>query len=102
MRGSVRSAALTVFCRPSVAAVAQSTGTATLAAVTASRGRHQLLGADLSTLLFFDRAVVLTRGAAVLMTGFTRIVILLSLLRQAMARRRAPPNQVVNRPEPCS
>ncbi|MBK7263736.1 MAG: flagellar type III secretion system pore protein FliP [Rubrivivax sp.] len=46
------------------------------------------------TLLFFT-ALSFLPATLLLMTGFTRIVIVLSLLRQAMGTQAAPPNQVV-------
>jgi flagellar biosynthetic protein FliP len=46
------------------------------------------------TLLFFT-ALSFLPAVLLLMTGFTRIVIVLSLLRQAMGTQAAPPNQVV-------
>src|SRR5260221_5466633 len=45
-------------------------------------------------LLFFP-ALSFLPAVLLLMTGFTRIVIVLSLLRQAMGTQAAPPNQVV-------
>ena len=38
---------------------------------------------------------MLFRSVLLMMTGFTRIVIVLSLLRQAMGTQAAPPNQVI-------
>ena len=38
---------------------------------------------------------VFTSAVLLLMTGFTRIVIVLSLLRQALGTQAAPPNQVI-------
>jgi flagellar biosynthetic protein FliP len=46
------------------------------------------------TLLFFT-ALSFLPAVLLLMTAFTRIVIVLSLLRQAMGTQAAPPNQVV-------
>ncbi|OYT88101.1 MAG: flagellar biosynthetic protein FliP [Burkholderiales bacterium PBB6] len=46
------------------------------------------------TLLFFT-ALSFLPAVLLLMTGFTRIVIVLSLLRQAMGTQAAPPNQVI-------
>jgi flagellar biosynthetic protein FliP len=48
----------------------------------------------IQTLLFFT-ALSFLPAALLLMTGFTRIVIVLSLLRQAMGTQAAPPNQVI-------
>ena len=46
------------------------------------------------TLLFFT-ALSFLPAVLLLMTGFTRIVIVLSLLRQALGTQSAPPNQVI-------
>ena len=48
----------------------------------------------IQTLLFFT-ALSFLPAMLLLMTSFTRIVIVLSLLRQAMGTQQAPPNQVV-------
>ena len=46
------------------------------------------------TLLFFT-ALSFLPATLLLMTGFTRIVIVLSLLRQALGTQSSPPNQVI-------
>ena len=48
----------------------------------------------IQTLLFFT-ALSFLPAILLLMTGFTRIVIVLSLLRQALGTQSAPPNQVI-------
>lgn len=48
----------------------------------------------IQTLLFFT-ALSFLPAILLMMTGFTRIVIVLSLLRQALGTQAAPPNQVV-------
>jgi len=48
----------------------------------------------IQTLLFFT-ALTFLPAVLLMMTGFTRIVIVLSLLRQALGTQAAPPNQVV-------
>jgi flagellar biosynthetic protein FliP len=48
----------------------------------------------IQTLLFFT-ALSFLPAVMLLMTGFTRIVIVLSLLRQALGTQAAPPNQVI-------
>ena len=48
----------------------------------------------IQTLLFFTTLSFLP-AMLLMMTGFTRIVIVLSLLRQAMGTQAAPPNQVI-------
>lgn len=73
-------------------ALAQSAGQLPLLVGTGASGVS--FSVPIQTLLFFT---VLSFLPAVLlmMTGFTRIVIVLSLLRQAMGTQSAPPNQVV-------
>lgn len=48
----------------------------------------------IQTLLFFT-ALSFLPAVLLLMTGFTRIVIVLSLVRQALGTQAAPPNQVI-------
>ena len=48
----------------------------------------------IQTLLFFT-ALGFLPAVLLMMTGFTRIVIVLSLLRQALGTQSAPPNQVI-------
>ena len=48
----------------------------------------------IQTLLFFT-ALSFLPAALLMMTGFTRIVIVLGLMRQALGTQAAPPNQVV-------
>ncbi len=48
----------------------------------------------IQTLLFFT-ALSFLPAVVLMMTGFTRIVIVLSLLRQALGTQSAPPNQVI-------
>ncbi len=48
----------------------------------------------IQTLLFFT-ALSFLPAILLMMTGFTRIVIVLSLLRQALGTQSAPPNQVI-------
>ena len=48
----------------------------------------------IQTLLFFT-ALTFLPAVLLMMTGFTRIVIVLSLLRQAIGTQAAPPNQVI-------
>ncbi len=48
----------------------------------------------IQTLLFFT-ALSFIPAMVLMMTGFTRIVIVLSLMRQALGTQSAPPNQVV-------
>ena len=48
----------------------------------------------IQTLLFFT-ALSFLPAILLMMTGFTRIVIVLSLFRQAIGTQAAPPNQVI-------
>ena len=48
----------------------------------------------IQTLLFFT-ALSFLPAVLLMMTGFTRIVIVLSLMRQALGTQAAPPNQVI-------
>ncbi len=77
-------------------ALAQSTG-ASLPLII-GQGTPGAQGASYSvpiqTLLFFT-ALSFLPAVLLLMTGFTRIVIVLSLLRQAIGTQAAPPNQVI-------
>ncbi|MYN09365.1 flagellar type III secretion system pore protein FliP [Pseudoduganella aquatica] len=51
-------------------------------------------GLSLQTLILMT-ALTFIPAALLMMTGFTRIIIVLSLLRQAMGTQSAPPNQVM-------
>jgi flagellar biosynthetic protein FliP len=57
-------------------------------------GGGQQYDLSLQTLLFMTSLSFLP-AALLLMTSFTRIVIVLSLLRQALGTQQAPPNQVI-------
>jgi flagellar biosynthesis protein FliP len=91
----VRALALSVLSALPAAALAQ--------AVTAAPGLPLVIGqgaggtsysVPVQTLLFFT-ALSFLPAVLLLMTGFTRIVIVLSLLRQALGTQAAPPNQVI-------
>lgn len=71
---------------------AQSTGQLPL--LVGSGGNAMSFSVPLQTLLFFT-ALSFLPAVLLMMTGFTRIVIVLSLLRQALGTQSAPPNQVV-------
>jgi flagellar biosynthetic protein FliP len=86
-------------------AATSATATATAASPSApSGGRLPLLigqgaggtsySVPIQTLLFFT-ALSFIPAVVLLMTSFTRIVIVLSLLRQAIGTQAAPPNQVI-------
>jgi flagellar biosynthetic protein FliP len=61
---------------------------------TPSSGGGQTYSLSLQTLLLMTSLTFLP-AALLMMTGFTRIVIVLSLLRQAIGTPASPPNQVV-------
>ncbi|MFN7641017.1 MAG: flagellar type III secretion system pore protein FliP [bacterium] len=62
--------------------------------VVASGGTGTSYSLPIQTLLFFT-ALSFLPAVLLMMTGFTRIVIVLSLLRQALGTQSAPPNQVI-------
>ena len=62
--------------------------------IVGSGGSGMSFSVPIQTLLFFT-ALSFLPAVLLLMTGFTRIVIVLSLLRQALGTQSAPPNQVV-------
>jgi flagellar biosynthetic protein FliP len=74
-------------------AIAQQAG---LPAVTSTPapGGGQTYSLSLQTLLLMT-ALSFLPAALMMMTGFTRIIIVLSLLRQALGTQSAPPNQVM-------
>ena len=74
-------------------ALAQSAG-ASLPLVVGQGAQGTSYSVPIQTLLFFT-ALSFLPAVLLLMTGFTRIVIVLSLLRQALGTHAAPPNQVI-------
>ena len=80
---------------PCAALAQQSGGTgATLPLLVGQGAGGTSYSVPIQTLLFFT-ALSFIPAVLLLMTGFTRIVIVLSLLRQALGTQAAPPNQVV-------
>ena len=73
-------------------AVAQSGGALPLLVGSGNGGTS--FSVPIQTLLFFT-ALSFLPAVLLMMTGFTRIIIVLSLLRQALGTQSAPPNQVV-------
>jgi len=59
-----------------------------------SGGNGTSFSVPIQTLLFFT-ALSFLPAVLLMMTGFTRIVIVLSLMRQALGTQSAPPNQVI-------
>jgi len=86
--------ALSVLSVVSVGALAQSTGGAGLPLVVSQTAAGNSYSVPIQTLLFFT-ALSFLPAVLLMMTGFTRIVIVLSLLRQALGTQAAPPNQVI-------
>ncbi len=82
---------MTLLLLPSVV-LAQSGAQLPLLMGTGSSGVS--FSVPIQTLLFFT-ALSFLPAVLLMMTGFTRIVIVLSLLRQAIGTQSAPPNQVV-------
>ena len=72
--------------------MAQSGGQLPLLVGTGATG--QSFSVPVQTLLFFT-ALSFLPAVLLMMTGFTRIVIVLSLLRQALGTQSSPPNQVI-------
>jgi len=92
--GKIRIAlALSVLSAVSSAALAQQAGPG-LPLVVAQGAAGTSYSVPIQTLLFFT-ALSFLPAVLLLMTGFTRIVIVLSLLRQALGTQAAPPNQVI-------
>jgi flagellar biosynthetic protein FliP len=87
-------AALSALSALPCAALAQSTGGASLPLLVGQSGGSTSYAVPIQTLLFFT-ALSFLPAVLLLMTGFTRIVIVLSLLRQAIGTQAAPPNQVI-------
>lgn len=86
--------ALSVLSAVPLAAVAQSAGGPNLPLVIGQGAGGTSYSVPIQTLLFFS-ALSFLPAVLLLMTGFTRIVIVLSLLRQALGTQAAPPNQVI-------
>ena len=95
MRASLwaRALALSVLSAVSSLALAQQAGPG-LPLVVAQGAAGTSYSVPIQTLLFFT-ALSFLPAVLLLMTGFTRIVIVLSLLRQALGTQAAPPNQVI-------
>ncbi|MES1163747.1 MAG: flagellar biosynthetic protein FliP, partial [Rhizobacter sp.] len=93
MKRLARAAAALALLAPALA-WAQASGNASLPLVIGQGAGGTSYSVPIQTLLFFT-ALSFLPAVLLLMTGFTRIVIVLSLLRQAMGTQAAPPNQVV-------
>jgi flagellar biosynthetic protein FliP len=86
--------ALSVLSAIPAVAVAQTSMGPNLPLVIGQGAGGTSYSVPIQTLLFFT-ALSFLPAVLLLMTGFTRIVIVLSLLRQALGTQAAPPNQVI-------
>ena len=93
-RGVGTLVALTVLSAVPAAALAQAGAGPTLPLVIGQGSGGNSYSVPIQTLPFFT-ALSFLPAVLLMMTGFTRIVIVLSLLRQALGTQAAPPNQVV-------
>ena len=89
-------AAAALLCLPAAAAFAQVAPVAgpSLPLLVGANGGGSSFSVPIQTLLFFT-ALSFLPAILLMMTGFTRIVIVLSLFRQAIGTQAAPPNQVI-------
>jgi flagellar biosynthesis protein FliP len=85
---------LSVFSSAALAQAVGSTALSTLPLLVGQGAGSASYSVPIQTLLFFT-ALSFLPAVLLLMTGFTRIVIVLGLLRQALGTQAAPPNQVV-------
>jgi flagellar biosynthetic protein FliP len=69
-------------------------GAGQLPVLVGSGGNGMSFSVPIQTLLFFT-ALSFLPALLLMMTGFTRIVIVLSLLRQALGTQSTPPNQII-------
>lgn len=90
---AVPAAVLAAFCLLPAAVGAQTTAPS-LPLLVGSGGGGSSFSVPIQTLLFFT-ALSFLPAMLLMMTGFTRIVIVLSLMRQALGTQSAPPNQVI-------
>jgi len=87
-------AAVSVLSALPAAALAQQAGGANLPLIVGQGAGGTSYSVPIQTLLFFT-ALSFLPALLLMMTGFTRIVIVLGLLRQALGTPTAPPNQVL-------
>jgi flagellar biosynthesis protein FliP len=93
MRASVWRPALALSVLSAVSAAALAQGNSLPLVVAQGEGGTSY-SVPIQTLLFFT-ALSFLPAVLLMMTGFTRIIIVLSLLRQALGTPAAPPNQVL-------
>lgn len=79
---------------PGVALAQSGAGAGASLPLLVGSGGGSSFSVPIQTLLFFT-ALSFLPAVLLMMTGFTRIVIVLSLLRQALGTQSAPPNQVI-------
>ena len=87
-------AVLLMCCHSSVFAQLQTVPPGQLPLLVGTGATGTSYSVPIQTLLFFT-ALSFLPAVLLMMTGFTRIVIVLSLLRQALGTQSAPPNQVI-------
>ena len=87
-------AGLALAALPLLAQAQTAGGNATLPRLIGQGAGGTSYSVPVQTLLFFT-ALSFLPALLLLMTGFTRIVIVLSLVRQAIGTQAAPPNQVI-------
>lgn len=85
---------LMVGCQASAFAQIQAVPSGQLPLIVGTGATGSSYSVPIQTLLFFT-ALSFLPAVLLMMTGFTRIVIVLSLLRQALGTQSAPPNQVI-------
>ncbi len=90
----LRQAVLALLLVPTLAWAQTGPSPAGLPLVVAQGAGGTSYSVPIQTLLFFT-ALSFLPAVLLLMTAFTRIVIVLSLLRQALGTQAAPPNQVI-------
>jgi flagellar biosynthetic protein FliP len=89
-----RLAAFTLLALPTAWAIAQTTGGLPAVTSTPTAGGGTTYSFTIQTLVLMT-ALTFIPAAVLMMTGFTRIVIVLSLLRHAMGTQTSPPNQII-------
>ncbi len=82
------------FCAVAAHGLVMAQTNGQLPLLVATGGTSQSFSVPVQTLLFFT-ALSFLPAVLLMMTGFTRIVIVLSLLRQALGTQSSPPNQVI-------
>ena len=89
-----RLAVFTLLALPTAWAIAQTTGGLPAVTSTPTTGGGTTYSFTIQTLVLMT-ALTFIPAAVLMMTGFTRIVIVLSLLRHAMGTQTSPPNQII-------